>query len=293
MRRIFLSYFMAVIFLISTAYIGEKIRNNTDVTEINVLHNGNVIKMPQEQYITRVVCAEMPESFEVEALKAQAVAARTYLYYKMSKEKKHENADICTDYKCCQAYTEAKNSDKINRAVYDTAGEIITYEGKPILSVFHSAAGGGRTERSGDVWASSLPYLSSVETKGEQEKDNFLTTVTYNISDFKSTVKNSFPNANEAVDLIGEITCTPGGAVDVIEIMGVKIKGTKIRSMFGLKSACFTLELSGENIIFNVKGSGHGVGMSQYGANYMAKEGKKYDEILNYYYTGTKIMQNE
>jgi len=302
MKKIILSYVLSLFFLVAGLYITSTVHKNDYENTVRVLCDGEVINMPSEQYVLGVVCGEMPSDFEEEALKAQAVAARTYMYYKMEQGDKHENADICTDSTCCCAYysydelynlkgEEWINSgyEKIKRSVAATAGEIITYENKPVLAVFHSAAGGGRTENSEDVWASALPYLRSVETEGESEKSNYVTTVTFDIDEFKKRVKNKYSNADFGGNPIGEIKYTDGGAVDYICVYGINIRGTEMRSMFGLKSACFDVTEQDRRITFTVTGSGHGVGMSQYGANYMAKQGKSYKDILNFYYSGTEI----
>lgn len=300
MKRIFLSYFMALFFLFSAIFLTNFLSQNVEKNEISVLikNTGEVVTMPVEQYITGVVCGEMPASFEDEALCAQAVAARTYMYYKTDKKNTHENAQICTDFSCCQAYVSKedflkenslKNYEKIMQNVLKTKGEILTFEGKPILAVFHSAAGGGKTEKSDDVWTASLPYLTNVETFGETEKSNFFTTVTVTKKQFKEKIKENYPNCVPELPEISQISHTQGGAVDWMVVYGVKIKGTDMRKIFGLKSACFEIEEVGEDIVFKVKGAGHGVGMSQYGANYMAKQGKTYKEILKTYYQGTKI----
>lgn len=302
MKKIILSYVLSLFFLLTGLYITSTVHKNEQVKTVRVLCNGEVLNMPAEEYVLGVVCGEMPSDFEEEALKAQAVAARTYMYYKINKADKHKNADICTDSTCCCAYYSydelynlkgeqwIKNGyEKIKRSVAATAGEIVTYENKPVLAVFHSAAGGGRTENSEDVWASALPYLRSVETAGESEKSNYETTVTFEIDEFKGRIKNINKNADFSGNPIGEIKLTDGGAVDYIFVYGIKLKGTEMRSIFGLKSACFDVKEQDRKITFTVTGSGHGVGMSQYGANYMAKQGKTYKEILSNYYYGTEI----
>lgn len=304
MKKIVISYALAVVFLVFGFYAISLNKEEQPPKTIKVLDNktGNVTEMNAEEFVTGAVSGEMPSDFEEEALKAQAVAARTYLYYKISQGSNHENADICNNPSCCCAfYTEdelrnLKGSEwiktgykKIKECVSSTAGEIIIYEGKPILAVFHSAAGGGRTENSGDVWQTSLPYLKSVETAGEEKKNNYQTTVSFTKDEFIKRMKENYPDCSEDSGLIGENTKTQGGAVDSVTLCGIKVKGVQARKIFGLKSACFEVTQNGENIVFTCAGSGHGVGMSQYGAQYMAQNNSTYKDIISKYYTGTVI----
>lgn len=308
MKKIILSYALAVAFLVLGFYAISLNKEEQPQKIIKVLDNksGNVTEMTAEEFVTGAVSGEMPSDFEAEALKAQAVAARTYLYYKISQGSNHKNADICNNPSCCCAfYTEDELKDlkgeewiktgykKIKECVSSTAGEIITYEGKPILAVFHSAAGGGRTENSGDVWQTSLPYLKSVETAGEEKKTNYQTTVSFTKEEFIKRMKENYPDCNEKDELTGKSTKTQGGAVDVVALCGKNIRGVDARKIFGLKSACFEVTEDGENIVFTCAGSGHGVGMSQYGARYMAQNNSTYKDIISKYYTGTEIEKIE
>lgn len=261
------------------------------VRMITVLNHktNEVMEMSVEQFVTGAVRGEMPVSFELEALKAQAVAARTYLFYKMEKSN-HEEASICTNPACCCAFSFDVENDKIKKAVKETEGEILTYKNKPISAVFHSAAGGGRTENSEDVWSNSLPYLKSVETEGENIKKGYETKVSYTYDEFNKILKEKYPEADFSKPLYENITSTKGGAVGTVIIYGVELRGVQVRALFGLRSACFKIvEENGVN--FTVTGYGHGVGMSQYGANYMASQGKNYKEILHHYYTDVKITK--
>ena len=262
------------------------------------------VSMPFEEYITGVVCAEMPALFEVEAIKAQAVAARTYTVSKINANANdlsdiHKGAAICTSPAHCQAYLSKEEIskkwrdsadefyDKIKSAVSGTKGEILTYQNEPIRAVFHSS-NNGRTENASDVWGGDFPYLRSVESFGEDLSPKYLTEYTVDYKVFCDTVKKEYPSADFS-HFANEILRTEGGAVDTIEIFGVKIKGTKMRSMFMLKSANFDIKKDGDTVIFTVHGYGHGVGMSQYGAKYMASQGKNYAEILAAYYGGAQI----
>lgn len=254
-----------------------------------------------EDYLIGVVAAEMPASFEDEALKAQAVAARTYTLYK-SASSFHE-ADVCTDYTHCQAYLTDEDMhtnwgkdydfyyDKIKNAVYSTKNQHLTYNDEPVMAVFHSM-GGGRTENSADVWGSPLPYLVSVDSPGEDAATNYHSTYSVTWAQFKEKIASLYPDIklNSYLD-ISQPTLTEGGHVKSIMIASRSVSGTEIRTLFNLRSTKFDISFAGDNVIFSVTGYGHGVGMSQYGANAMAKDGKTYKEILSHYYQGTTISE--
>ena len=257
--------------------------------------------MNLEDYLIGVVAAEMPAAFENEALKAQAVAARTYTFYK-AQSNSHKD-DVCTDSAHCQAYLNEEQMrlnwgedydfyyDKIKNAVYSTCGEHLTYNKEPVMAVFHSM-GGGKTENSLDVWGSDVPYLISVESPGEEIASNYETTQIVSFKEFKSIVTKNYPSAviNSFLD-ISQPTLTEGGHVKSIIVGSTVVSGTEMRKMFNLRSTKFTISFEGENIVFHVTGYGHGVGMSQYGANAMAKEGKRYTDILSHYYPGTTLCE--
>ena len=258
-----------------------------------------------EKYLIGVVGAEMPASFEKEALKAQAVAARSFAVYKeKSVNPDHPDAVICTDSTHCKAYKSkkalfsswGKNADayykKISDAVKETAGQILTYNDDVALTVFHSQSAGGRTENSKDVWGGSLPYLVSVESHGEENAPSYASTKDISFEEFEEKLRTK--EADCIIDKsnpIGKTKYSDGGNVKSIEIGNKNFSGTDIRSLFELKSTNFTLKYADDKFHFAVKGYGHGVGMSQYGANQMAKEGFDYIQILTHYYNGTKISQ--
>lgn len=257
--------------------------------------------MTMEDYLTGVVAAEMPAAFENEALKAQAVAARTYTMYK--KNSPGHDADICTDHTHCQAYLSEEKMrtnwgesydfylDKIKACVLETKGEILTYNDEPILAVFHSM-GGGQTVSSGDVWGSQLPYLVSVPSPGEEVASNYYSTCTLPFEEFAEVIKTAYPNAEiESFLDVAVPNLSESGHVKSVLIGKVSVPGTEIRKLFNLRSTKFALSFSEGNITFNVTGYGHGVGMSQYGANAMAKEGKTYKEILSHYYQGATLTE--
>ena len=257
-----------------------------------------------EEYLMGVLPAEMPPSFNEEALKAQAVAARTYIISREGVEdEKHKLATVCTDSTHCKAYLtedEAlerwgnewtdKYKNKIKSAVNSTLGQIVTYNDEPISAVFHSTSS-GMTENSEDVWIEALPYLRSVKSEGEEKSPRYQSQVVIEKSEFKEKIKNASPDIkfiDNEQKWINNIEYNESGSVKYVNILGVNFKGTDIRNIFGLRSANFKIEIK-DKVIFNVTGNGHGVGMSQYGANYAAENGYTYDLILKKYYSGVEI----
>lgn len=297
-------------------YVNNENKNENENLEKNekfisvYFHNSDEVKnVPLEEYLLGVVSAEMPPSFELEALKAQAVAARTYIINREGGEsaKEHKGAIICTDFNHCKAYiTEEeavakwqdewinKYKEKIKKAVDDTNGMIVTYNDEPISAVFHSTSS-GKTENSEDVWQSALPYLRSVESEGEEKSPRYTSEESFTYDEFKKIVLNEAPEADFSQNpksWTGNITYNDSGSVKTIIIGGVEFKGTDVRKMFSLRSATFSIS-QGENIVFKVTGNGHGVGMSQYGANYAAQNGYTFEQILKKYYQGVEITRFE
>jgi stage II sporulation protein D len=256
--------------------------------------------MSLEDYIVCVVAAEMPYTFHTEALKAQAVAARSYCLNKLGSGSHKDGADVCTDYSHCQSYVSKEElvtrygktttesiMTKIKNAVKETEGQIITWEGKPALAVFHSSSY-KMTESSKNIWGGNVPYLTSVSTP---ESDR-VSTVTLTDSDIatlfasESAVKVNSSGKNGIY-----ITKTDSGRAEYICLSGLAVNAKLLRQEFGFKSLNFEFEEIDGGWRFTVHGYGHGVGMSQYGANEMAKNGSTYDEILRHYYTGVEIAQ--
>ena len=272
---------------------------------LRVLNGDTVEEMDLGTYLVGVVRAEMPASFEPEALKAQAVAARTYTLYKIQTGGNHgDEADICTDSTCCQAYIAEDrarenwgedadaNEAKIETAVRDTDGETILYNGTPILAVFHSSSA-GQTRAAGEVWVSDLPYLQAVASPEPGDAiPNYYSRAEFTAEEFREKVAAALPEADLSGDmdtwLKNPVTDT-AGSVETVELGGVTVKGSTVRSILGLRSACFEWEAQEGTLVFFVTGFGHGVGMSQYGANQMAAEGADYREILTHYYTGVTV----
>ena len=255
-------------------------------------------------YLCRVVAAEMPASFEPQALRAQAVCARTYSLWKMgANAHKDQEADICADSGCCQAYIDPQKAkenwkdnaqsytEKITQAVSDTAGQVMTYDGKPIQAVFFSSSTAS-TEDAQAVWGNSLPYLVSVSSPEGEEVPNYYSTVTLTREEVEKKVKEAYPDADLSGDPAGWLsgmTLTASGRVGSMKVGGVELSGGAVRTLFGLRSACFQVTYQENKFTFSVTGYGHGVGMSQYGANAMAVQGSSWQDILTHYYTGVNI----
>lgn len=257
---------------------------------------GRTAEMDINEYLTRVVAAEMPADFETEALKAQAVAARTYLFSRIEQfnagniTENHPDAPVCTDYTHCQAYTTHEIPDNIRAAVTDTTGQIMTYNGEIISALFHSTSS-GTTEAAVDVWGSDVPYLKSVKSEGDLDSPKYLSSLTISVDEFKAVAEEKLDGVDWSKPLFENINRSAAGGIITLDIGGVQVRGTDFRTMYGLRSTNAEIEEKGGNIIMSVRGYGHGVGMSQYGANYMAANGSDYSEILKTYYTGIEIEQ--
>ncbi len=292
----------------------EEKEQGLTISVFNHIKN-EVVEMNFEDYITGVVTAEMPAAFELEALKAQSVAARTYAYRKLqlgdTSASEHKGAIICTNPAHCQAWTSmdaAKkewgifkagyNVKKITKAVSETRGMILTYDGKIANPLYH-ANSGGTTENSEEVWDGIYePYLRSVESRGEEKSSSYKVTINIEAVEFVRIFLKKFPDAVIDTDNIEqelEITAyTTGGRVKTIRVGSMTIKGTEFRSMLSLRSANFTIEADKSGMLnFTTRGNGHGVGMSQWGANNLAQKGARYDEILRYYYRGISLVTIE
>ena len=274
----------------------------TETTEISVYDHraDKLITMNLEEYITGVVSAEMPARYELEALKAQAVASRSYTLHSMAHGgcRSHEGADVCTNSACCQAFSTharmqerwgndyVKNYNRVATAVMDTAGEILTYKGKLCDTMYH-AASGGHTEDSENVYANAIPYLRGVESPYEDPDTQ--ADVAIGTSELVALIAAKYPDSGITEETVKdeiEIRSTfESGRVEKLRLGKTEITGKQARSLFGLKSAMFTITWSEDGIVFHTKGYGHGVGLSQNGANGMAKHGSTYDEILHHYYT--------
>jgi len=291
----------------------DKIIIYTEADDIKISMYNHVEKklvvLPLEEYLVGVVAGEMPASFNIEALKAQAVAARTLAVYKMQAFggkgcELMEGADICSSYAHCQEWISEEsrkknwgadyesNMEKIRRAVLETSKEIIKYEGKPIEVLYHSTSN-GKTEDAGEVFSFSLPYYKVVESEGEEDYHKFNNSVTIKNSRFVEIFKKKYPGSTlKADNLAGQIKIngyTGGGRVKSITVGGITLRGTDFRLMYGLSSADFSFKFGKNTVTIETRGFGHGVGMSQVGADRMADKGYKYKEILAHYYQGVTI----
>ncbi|MCR4693340.1 MAG: stage II sporulation protein D [Firmicutes bacterium] len=283
---------------------------NEETVSVYIKNEDKVVDMNKSQYLKEVVAAEMPASFEMEALKAQAVAARSYLVsrqnaYRISgTPEEHKGADMCTDPTHCKAWISEekrreswgaeseKNWEKIKRAVDETKGEVITYNNEVISAVFHSTSS-GKTENSKDVWGGDRPYLVSVESPGDVLSPKYKSEKEMSLDEFKKIAKDNIEGVDFEKGLIGNIARSDAGGILTVEIGGVAVKGTVFRKIYDLRSTNVEINIDGKKVRFDVTGFGHGVGMSQYGANYLAQQGKTYQEILKTYYTGVEITKNE
>lgn len=281
-----------------------------DIT-VNLYHVkfNKVMKIPLEEYVMGVVAAEMPASFDIEALKAQAITSRTYLLYKLKKTtknpKQHPLAPICSSTHCQVFYTKEELIEKFTQEWYDTywtkietavkstSGQILVYEGKLIEPLYHSTSG-GRTENSEDVFVAFSPYLRSVDSQYENCSPKLHSKITMPISKFIEKLKGSLQINNvtstNLKDNIKLIEISEGGKIKLMKIGDKIITGKEFRYLYNLNSANFKFIQNKDSIEIITTGYGHGVGMSQYGAHGMAKAGYNYRDILKHYYTGVKVM---
>ncbi len=276
---------------------------------VKLLHvsTNEIEEIKLDEYLLGVVSAEMPADFELEALKAQAVVARTYTMYKIANNnKKHGEADICDSSACCQAWISKEdrlnrwdedkresNWNKITEAVNSTAGQIITYNGEPINAFFHSNSG-GTTEVPINVWGGSgYPYLQVVQTSGEENYSQYSSEVEVSRDEIISKIKEKHSEIEidwNSENPIQILEYTDSGRVKTIKFGNVNLSGVETRTIFGLRSANFLVELKENSVKFQVKGYGHGVGLSQTGSDSLAKQGKNYQEIIKHFYQGIEII---
>lgn len=279
---------------------GGSTASDDDIFLVYIAEKDEVISLSALDYITGVVCSEMPALYNDEALKAQAVASYTYAYYTRSRSEQSpdssiKNAHISDQSAKHQAYSSKEKLksiwgddfdtyySKVRNAVSQVVGKLIIYDDEPIMAAFH-AMSWGRTENCQNVWGSNVSYLVSVDSSGDADCAGFINTFTFSQQQFKSILSISGDVT------IGATTYTDAGMVDTIEINGQKYSGMKIRSLFSLASPCFTLTRENGNFVFTTKGKGHGVGLSQNGANALAKGGYSWEEIILHYYQDVTII---
>ena len=262
-----------------------------------LLDNHQAVKMELEEYITGVVLREMPANFELEALKAQAVVARTYTLRRYKSGGKHNDAVVCVNANCCQGYLSAEDYlsgngksellEKVRAAVKQTEGKVLTYQGELIDATYFSCSG-GMTEDAKAVWGADVPYLQATESPGEEAATHYVDTVTFTTKEFARLLNINQPKDSDR--WIGSVSYTEGGGVDRIQICGKEFRGTTIRKELGLRSTVFMISVIGDTVTVTTKGFGHRVGMSQYGADAMAVQGSDYEQILTHYYVNTQVI---
>lgn len=294
-RKVIVFFIFLIIYFFST---NNNIDNKTDDFKeenqyVSVLNNNNKINnIELEEYVIGVVACEMPASFDNEALKAMAVAARTYALYKM---KQNKNYDVTTDTSSqCYITTNQMKSNwknnydkyynKVKNAVEETNGEYMTYNDDIIIAFYFSITN-GYTENCENVFSQKLDYLVSVPSSWDKD-------YSYKKENKKIELKDFLNKLNLIKIDNYKIYRYDTGRVKTIKINNKSYKGTQFRKLFNLKSADFDIDINDSYVIISTKGYGHGVGMSQYGAEAMSNRGYKYDEILKYYYTGIEIMNN-
>lgn len=295
----------------------ENFKDNIDIEykanqtiRVRISKTGEVIAMDINDYLRGVVPSEMPPSYNMEALKAQAVVARTYTYKKMMSHGEGQDADICDDHNHCQAFYDKDTLfkiwrkkgfseelineyfSKVNEAVVSTQNQVITYNGEYIKAFFH-ASSPNRTENIDQIWGGEkLPYLVSVENKEKEDYKNRTSSVEVKFDDFINKLKEKESSRNITENDCKSICIneyTTSGRVKNIKVGECIISAESLRSIFGLKSTDFKIDINQNSIVFNVVGYGHGIGMSQVGADTYASEGYSYIDIIKHYYTGVEL----
>lgn len=300
MRKIFFSAFALVLIpsFISHFYLGIDYIEpslNSHIIKVKQVSKNEIVELDLEEYLVGVVAGEMPISFEEEALKAQAVVARTYALRRVKESNEYDVVDTTKN----QVYLDQerlkkawgtnyeKNLAKIKKAVAETSHECIFYNDKLIDALFFSTSV-GYTENSEEIFKNNLPYLRSVDSKWDETASPV----------FKENYKMSLTKFYELLNLpynkelkISKTLVTSTGRVKEILINDKKFTGTAIQQALGLRSNYFEITIKGNQVLIETKGYGHGVGMSQYGANGMAKEGYSYQEIIEHYYQDIEIKK--
>jgi len=267
----------------SESPLQNEIGNNCSFV-VSIGDGVRVREMDLEDYIAAVVAGEMPSSFELEALKAQAVATRTFTLKMINEGWKHIDFDVCTDPACCQAFREVADYSEFQsvlEAVAETKSEVLMYDEELIEATYFSCSG-GRTEAAVEVWGTDIPYLQAQDSPGEERATHYTDFYYFTIEEFLTKL-----NLSGEIH-IDSIVRTEGGGVKTVNIGEKTYSGIQMRELLGLRSTVFEIEIIDDGVQITTKGYGHRVGMSQYGAEAMAIDGRPYDEILAYYYPGTE-----
>ncbi|MBR3898202.1 MAG: stage II sporulation protein D [Bacilli bacterium] len=288
---ILIPFFVTQIFVRTEEIKFEFITNKT--IKVKDEKTGNILEIPFEDYVKGVVSGEMPTEFELEALKAQAVASRSYALYHMNGNEYDvtnttSNQVYLTDEELKEKWKSkyVENINKVKEAILETKGEYLTYNGETINAMFFSTSV-GKTENSEEVFVSKLPYLRSVSSEWDTSSPVFTDTVTINLKDFYQKLDLEYKDKIE----IEVLEKTSTGRTKKLKINGIELKGRDVSSKLQIRSNYFEIKQNNDQVIITTKGFGHGVGLSQYGANGMAKEGYNYKDILKHYYEGTEIQK--
>lgn len=249
-------------------------------------------ELPLERYVVGVVLGEMPADFHQEALKAQAVAARTYTCKILKTGGKHGDGRLCTDPVCCQAYLDPlaypETAEAVEQAVEDTQGLVLCYDGELIEAVYFSCSG-GKTEDALAVWGTEYPYLRATDSPGEEASGYYRSSKWLSREELELRLGFLLPEDSAA--WLGELTRTEGGGVEYWELAGHMLTGVETRKALELRSTAFSVSVQEQGLLFVTQGYGHRVGLSQYGANAMAQQGKTFRQILSHYYLGTDLVE--
>lgn len=279
-------------FLAQSKHIAKKEVKTKKIVKLKT--ENKIINLSLEEYIIGVVACEMPASFHIEALKAQAVASRTYALKKMENNNIYD-LENSTNNQCYFSKEDMKQRwksnfnkyyTKIQNATLNTKGEYLTYNGN-IISAFYFAMSNGKTENSQYVFHENLPYINSVDSSWETTHKNFITEIILSEKNFLQKLNLK----DKKVTKIEILNKTTSNRINELKINDTLFKGTDFRKYLNLKSTDFKIVKKDNNIKIKTKGYGHGVGMSQYGANGMANENKNYKEILFYYYKNVNLKK--
>ena len=282
------------------------------VTEFKILDTatGKVNVVPLRDFVRGAVAAEMPAGFHAEALKAQAVAAHTFALHNHLVQQAHpdpalKGADFAANPSGMEVYITEKTAKKFYgeqgdlywAKICDAADSVVTYileyEDEPIVAAYH-AISAGKTEDAANVWQGSAPYLQAAESPGDLLAPHYETTAVFTQEQVKTKLKAAYPQINlsgEAKNWFGKEERSESGYITSISVGGVELHGKDIRTVFGLRSHNINIRCLNDRFSFTVYGYGHGIGLSQYGADFMARQGATFDEILSNYYTGVALKQ--